>query len=65
MVARHEPVALVVGTGRAGLRGAIEAWLRRKVLSLRDSQHLSTMGLVPAACMDSTDLRDWSAKFTQ
>ena len=47
------------------MRGAIEAWLRRKVLSLRDSQHLSTMGLVPAACMDSTDLRDWSAKFTQ
>ena len=46
MVARHEPVALVVGTGGAGLRGAIEAWLRREALSLRDSQPLSAVGLV-------------------
>jgi len=60
MVARHESVDLVVGTSGAGLRGAIEAWLRREALGLRDSQPLSAVGLVQAACMDSTDLRDWS-----
>ncbi|MCW3990890.1 MAG: hypothetical protein NWE88_12545 [Candidatus Bathyarchaeota archaeon] len=46
MVASHESVALVVGTGGAGLSGAIEAWLRREALSLRDSQPLSAVGLV-------------------
>jgi hypothetical protein len=47
--------------GGEGFR-IIEAWLRREALSLRDSQPLSAVGLVQAACMDGTDLRAWSSR---
>jgi len=40
----------------------IEAWLRREALSLRESQPLSAVGLVQAACVDGTDLRAWSSR---
>ena len=47
--------------GSEGFR-IIEAWLRREALSLRDSQPLSAVGLVQAACVDGTDLRAWSSR---
>ncbi len=40
----------------------IEAWLRREALSLRESQPLSAVGLVQAACIDGTDLPAWSSR---
>ena len=47
--------------GAEGFR-IIEAWLRREALSLRDSQPLSAVGLVQAACIDGSDLRAWSGR---
>ena len=47
--------------GGEGFR-IIEAWLRREALSLRESQPLSAVRLVQAACMDGTDLRAWSSR---
>jgi hypothetical protein len=49
---------------RVGVEGfrAIEAWLRRQALRLRESQPLSAVGLVQAACMDSTDFQAWSSR---
>ncbi len=47
--------------GAEGFR-IIEAWLRREALSLRESQPLSAVGLVQAACIDGTDLRAWSSR---
>jgi hypothetical protein len=49
---------------RIGVEGfrAIEAWLRHEALRLRDSQPLSAVGLVQAACMDGTDLPAWSSR---
>jgi hypothetical protein len=49
---------------RIGAEGftIIEAWLRRKALRLRESQPLSAVGLVQAACVDGTDLRAWSSR---
>jgi len=47
--------------GADGFR-IIEAWLRREALSLRDSQLLSAVGLVQAACVDGTDLPAWSSR---
>jgi hypothetical protein len=47
--------------GADGFR-IIEAWLRRKALRLRESQPLSAVGLVQAACVDGTDLRAWSSR---
>ena len=47
--------------GAEGFR-IIEAWLRREALSLRESQPLSAVGLVQAACVDGTDLRAWSSR---
>ena len=47
--------------GAEGFR-IIEAWLRKEALSLRDSQPLSAVGLVQAACIDGTDLRAWSSR---
>ena len=49
---------------RIGFEGfrIIEAWLRREALSLRESQPLSAVGLVQAACVDGTDLRAWSSR---
>jgi hypothetical protein len=47
--------------GAEGFR-VIEAWLRREVLKLRDSQPLTAVGLVQAACVDGTDLRAWSSR---
>jgi len=47
--------------GAKGFRD-IEAWLRREALRLRESQPLSALGLVPAACMDSTDFQAWSSR---
>ena len=40
----------------------IEAWLRREALRLRESQPLSAVGLIQAACVDGTDLRAWSSR---
>ena len=40
----------------------IEAWLRREALRLRDSQPLTAVGLIQAACLDGTDLRAWSSR---
>ena len=49
---------------RIGVEGflAIEEWLRHEALRLRDSQPLSAVGLVQAACMDGTDLPAWSSR---
>jgi len=47
--------------GAEGFR-IIEAWLRREALRLRDSQPLTAVGLVQAACVDGTDLRAWSSR---
>ena len=47
--------------GGEGFR-IIEAWLRREALSLRESQPLSAVRLVQAACIDGTDLRAWSSR---
>jgi hypothetical protein len=49
---------------RIGVEGfrAIEAWLRRQALRLRESQPLSAVGLVQAACLDGTDLPAWSSR---
>jgi hypothetical protein len=47
--------------GAEGFR-VIEAWLRREALRLRDSQPLTAVGLVQAACVDGTDLRAWSSR---
>jgi len=47
--------------GAEGFR-VIEAWLRREALRLRESQPLSAVGLVQAACFDGTDLRAWSSR---
>ena len=49
---------------RIGVEGfrSIEAWLRREALRLRESQPLSAVGLVQAACMDGTDLPAWSSR---
>ena len=49
---------------RLGVEGfrAIEAWLRNQALRLRESQPLSAVGLVQAACMDSTDFQAWSSR---
>jgi hypothetical protein len=47
--------------GSEGFR-IIEAWLRREALRLRESQPLSAVGLVQAACVDGTDLRAWSSR---
>jgi hypothetical protein len=49
---------------RLGVEGfrAVEAWLRREALRLRESQPLSAVGLVQAACMDSTDFQAWSSR---
>jgi hypothetical protein len=47
--------------GAEGFR-AIEAWLRREALRLRESQPLAAVGLVQAACVDGTDLPAWSSR---
>jgi hypothetical protein len=47
--------------GADGFR-TIEAWLRREALRLRESQPLSAVGLIQAACVDGTDLRAWSSR---
>ncbi|GEM_PF-597124 len=47
--------------GAVGFR-AVEAWLRREALRLRESQPLSAVGLVQAACVDGTDLPAWSSR---
>jgi len=47
--------------GAEGFR-AIEAWLRRQALRHRESQPLSAVGLVQAACMDNTDFQAWSSR---
>ena len=47
--------------GAEGFR-IIEAWLRREALRLRESQPLTAVGLVQAACMDGTDLPAWSSR---
>jgi len=49
---------------RIGVQGfeAIEKWLRHEALRLRESQPLSAVGLVQAACMDGTDLPAWSSR---
>ena len=40
----------------------IEAWLRREALWLGESQPLTAVGLVQAACVDGTGLRAWSSR---
>ena len=49
---------------RIGAEGfqIMEAWLRREALGLRESQPLSAVGLIQAACVDGTDLRAWSSR---
>lgn len=49
---------------RIGVDGfrALEAWLRRRALKLRESQPLAAVGLVQAACLDGTDLLAWSSR---
>jgi len=49
---------------RIGVEGfrAIEGWLRHEALRLRESQPLSAVGLVQAACVDGTDLPAWSSR---
>ena len=40
----------------------IEAWLRHEALRLRESRPLTAVGLAQAACMDGTDLPEWSSR---
>jgi len=40
----------------------IERWLRHEALRLRESQPLSAVGLVQAACIDGTDFPAWSSR---
>src|SRR4030065_930440 len=49
---------------RVGMEGfrAIEEWLRHEALRLRESQPLSAVGLIQAACVDGTDLPAWSSR---
>ena len=49
---------------RIGVEGfrAIEEWLRHEALRLRESQPLSAVGLIQAACVDGTDLPGWSSR---
>ena len=49
---------------RIGVEGfrTIEEWLRHKALRLRESQPLSAVGLIQAACVDGTDLPAWSSR---
>jgi hypothetical protein len=49
---------------RIGVEGfrAIEEWLRHEALKLRESQPLSAVGLIQAACVDGTDLPAWSSR---
>jgi hypothetical protein len=49
---------------RIGAEGfqAIEAYLRREAFRIRSSQPLSAVGLIQAACMDSTDFHAWSSQ---
>jgi len=49
---------------RVGVEGfrMIEAWLRIEALRLRESQPLTAVGLVQAACLDGTDLPAWSSR---
>jgi len=49
---------------RIGVQGfrIIEEWLRHEALKLRESQPLSAVGLVQAACVDGTDLPAWSSR---
>jgi hypothetical protein len=41
---------------------AIEAYLRHEAFRIRSSQPLSAVGLIQAACMDSTDFQAWSSQ---
>jgi hypothetical protein len=49
---------------RVGVEGfrTIEEWLRHEALRLRESQPLSAVGLVQAACIDGTDFPAWSSR---
>ena len=49
---------------RIGVEGfrTIEKRLRHEALKLRESQPLSAVGLVQAACVDGTDLPAWSSR---
>jgi len=49
---------------RLGVEGfqQIEKWLRHEALRLRESQPLSAVGLVQAACLDGTDFEAWSSR---
>jgi hypothetical protein len=49
---------------RIGVGGfqQIEKWLRHEALRLRESQPLSAVGLVQAACLDGTDFEAWSSR---
>lgn len=49
---------------RIGVEGfrAIEEYLRHEALRLRESQPLSAVGLIQAACVDGTDLPAWSSR---
>jgi len=49
---------------RVGVEGfqQIEKWLRHEALRLRESQPLSAVGLVQAACLDGTDFEAWSSR---
>src|SRR5208283_3198988 len=49
---------------RIGVEGfrVIEEWLRHEALRLRESQPLSAVGLIQAACVDGTDLPGWSSR---
>jgi hypothetical protein len=49
---------------RIGVEGfrTIEEGLRQKALMLRESQPLSAVGLIQAACVDGTDLPAWSSR---
>jgi hypothetical protein len=47
--------------GAEGFR-AVEGWLRHVALKLRESQPLSAVGLIQAACVDGTDLPAWSSR---
>ena len=49
---------------RIGIEGfcAIESCLRHEAFRIRSSQPLSAVGLIQAACMDSTDFQAWSSQ---
>ena len=49
---------------RIGVQGfkQIEAWLRKKALSVRESQPLAAVGLIQAAGVDGTDIQAWSSR---